>query len=265
MESLFARGACGYVPQVNSLFPGATVAQHMEFACNAKGLDIKSEACQEHIDAITIVLGLDKHLNKRSKTLSGGYKRKLCLAIAVVGSPEVLFLDEITTGMDPGSRHSLWNILRPKNKNVELPSILLSTHYLDEAVRLAHSIGIVIDGEMVAAGDLNRLTDKYCKYNVIQISLDSSISEMEKNEIIEVILASLPKDSYVSESLLKKLTLKVPRNPEISTSKELGQLFELLESLKVSQTGLKNCYYSVAKMSLEQIFMELCQKQFSLN
>merc|ERR1712154_431756 len=101
------------------------------------------------------LLGLKKHRHKESTELSGGYKRRLCLAIAMIGYPKVMLLDECTTGLDPAARHLVWDVLKPEHRSVDVPAILLSSHYMDECQVLGTRIGIMIDGALVATGSLN--------------------------------------------------------------------------------------------------------------
>eukprot|EP01134_Creolimax_fragrantissima_P001407 CFRG1407T1 len=256
MNEFFAAGKCGYVPQTNALWDMATVKQHLNFACRVRGINASSPECISHVDSIACVLCLKQHMNKKVKELSGGYKRKLSLAIACVGTPSVLLLDEVTTGMDPGARHDIWSILRPQEK-VHLPAILLSTHYLDEAEFLANTIGI-LNGDMIATGTLQKLSDKYGKFNQVQVNFGplSNVDDAQKT-----VMAALPEGSHVSEQVLNRIVVKVPRKYSESLRKELGRLFTTMEGLKRSKV-VDIAYYSVAKVSLEQIFMELCAHEF---
>jgi len=255
LEEFFATGKCGYVPQVDLIWNEATVEHHLNFALQVRGID--RESAKDHLDAVIDGLGLRIHLHKKAKALSGGYKRKLCLAIAIVGAPEVLFLDEVSTGMDPGARSSLWSILKPKHRKVPLPAILLSTHYMDEAEYLSNTIGILVDGNLVTAGSIDTLSEKHCTFNIIEANLDITA---DLDASIELLLSKLPEGVELSEAVNKQVTFKVPRNASVSQAQELGILFNTMEANKEAAHVV---YYSCSRMSLEQIFMEQCKEQFN--
>jgi ABC-2 type transport system ATP-binding protein len=102
------------------------------------------------IDEIIALVGLEAQAEQRAAKLSGGQRRRLDVALALVGSPELLFLDEPTTGFDPAARRAAWEVIEGLR---ELgTTILLTTHYLEEAERLADRVGIIKDGVIVAEG-----------------------------------------------------------------------------------------------------------------
>jgi ABC-2 type transport system ATP-binding protein len=102
------------------------------------------------IDEVIALVGLDEKAGSRVKTLSGGQKRRLDLGIALVGDPELVFLDEPTTGFDPAARRSAWGMVRSLRALGK--TVLLTTHYLDEAQQLADRVAVLRDGVIVAEG-----------------------------------------------------------------------------------------------------------------
>ncbi|WP_433871325.1 ABC transporter ATP-binding protein [Saccharopolyspora sp. CA-218241] len=104
------------------------------------------------VDAAVAMLGLDHRLGVRVKGLSGGERRRLDLALAVLGDPELLFLDEPTTGLDPESRRAAWQVVQ--SLRARGTTVLLTTHYLEEAERLAHRLAIMHQGRIAVAGTL---------------------------------------------------------------------------------------------------------------
>jgi ABC-2 type transport system ATP-binding protein len=92
-------------------------------------------------------VGLDEKKNARINTLSGGQRRRLDVALGIIGNPEILFLDEPTTGFDPEARRAFWELIR--NLRDEGTTILLTTHYLDEAEALADRVAVIVDGKIV--------------------------------------------------------------------------------------------------------------------
>jgi ABC-2 type transport system ATP-binding protein len=102
------------------------------------------------VDEVIALVGLEEKRDARVKTLSGGQKRRLDLGIALVGDPELLFLDEPTTGFDPSARRSAWDLVRSLRSLGT--TILLTTHYLDEAHQLADRVAVIAEGRIVALG-----------------------------------------------------------------------------------------------------------------
>lgn len=100
------------------------------------------------VDEVLDLVGLTEHARRRASKLSGGQKRRLDVALGIVGRPALLFLDEPTTGFDPEARRSFWQML--ENLSGEGTAILLTTHYLDEAARLADRVGVLTGGRLVA-------------------------------------------------------------------------------------------------------------------
>ena len=102
------------------------------------------------IDEVIALVGLEEKSGARVKTLSGGQKRRLDLGVALVGDPELLFLDEPTTGFDPAARRTAWELVRSLRALGK--TILLTTHYLDEAQQLADRVAVIRDGRIVKQG-----------------------------------------------------------------------------------------------------------------
>ena len=102
------------------------------------------------VDEVIDLVGLAHKRNSRVVKLSGGQQRRLDVAIALAGDPEVLFLDEPTTGFDPSARHEAWDVV--KNLAALGKTVLLTTHYMDEAQHLADRVAVIADGRIVAEG-----------------------------------------------------------------------------------------------------------------
>jgi ABC-2 type transport system ATP-binding protein len=108
------------------------------------------------VDDVVSLVGLEEKRDARVRTLSGGQKRRMDLGIALVGDPELLFLDEPTTGFDPGARHRAWETIRSLRSLGK--TILLTTHYLEEAERLCDRVAVLAQGEIAALGRPGELT-----------------------------------------------------------------------------------------------------------
>ncbi|XP_052859969.1 phospholipid-transporting ATPase ABCA3-like [Anopheles cruzii] len=141
------RGSLGLCPQHNVLFNEMTVAEHIEFFARLKG--VPRSKIKDEIRHYVQLLELEDKLNKQSQTLSGGMKRKLSVGIALCGGSKVVLCDEPTSGMDPSARRALWDLLIKEKQG---RTILLSTHFMDEADILGDRIAIMAEGELKAAG-----------------------------------------------------------------------------------------------------------------
>src|SRR6185295_11765814 len=108
------------------------------------------------VDEVIELVGLTEKANARGKTLSGGQKRRLDLGVALVGDPDLLFLDEPTTGFDPTARRAAWEMIR--SLRLLGKTVLLTTHYLDEAEQLADRVAVLRDGVIVKLGTPRELT-----------------------------------------------------------------------------------------------------------
>jgi ABC-2 type transport system ATP-binding protein len=137
------RERVGVVLQHSELSPLLTVREtHQLFA----GYYTRSR----DVDEVIALVGLDEKRDARVKTLSGGQKRRLDLGVALVGDPDLVFLDEPTTGFDPAARRAAWDMVRSLRSLGT--TILLTTHYLDEAQQLADRVAVLRDGEIVRMG-----------------------------------------------------------------------------------------------------------------
>jgi ATP-binding cassette subfamily A (ABC1) protein 3 len=158
----------GICPQHDVLFDTLTVEEHLWFFCKLKG--VPSKEIKSHVDEMIDALELPDKRHAQSKTLSGGMKRKLSCAIALVGGSKVVILDEPTSGMDPAARRATWELLMKYKAG---RTILLSTHFLDEADLLGDRIAIMSDGVVQCAGTSLFLKSKYgVGYNLVLVKKD---------------------------------------------------------------------------------------------
>jgi ABC-2 type transport system ATP-binding protein len=137
------RGRFGVVPQSGELFPNLSVLEHLELFA---GYYDDPRPAQD----VLALVGLEEKAGAKSRTLSGGQRRRLDLGVALVGDPELLFLDEPTTGFDPSARRAAWDTIRSLRSLGK--TILLTTHYIEEAHRLADRVAVLRRGEIVASG-----------------------------------------------------------------------------------------------------------------
>lgn len=142
-------------PQETAVAPNLTVRENLRFFAAIYGKEDR-----EHIERIVRTFHLEEVLDRRAKTLSGGWNRRLSIALALVSEPRVLFLDEPTLGLDVLARRELWEIIRALKGTV---TILLTSHYLEEIEALCDRVAILISGSLAACGtveELKRQTEK---------------------------------------------------------------------------------------------------------
>ena len=143
------RERIGVVLQQSQLWPNLTVAEtHRMFAGYYEQ--------PRTVDEVIALVGLDEKRDARVKTLSGGQKRRLDLGVALVGDPDLVFLDEPTTGFDPAARRAAWDMIRSLRSLGK--TILLTTHYLDEAEQLADRLAVLREGVIIREGTPAELT-----------------------------------------------------------------------------------------------------------
>ncbi|MBR2454229.1 MAG: ATP-binding cassette domain-containing protein [Clostridia bacterium] len=131
-------------PQESAVAPALSVTENLELICGVHGLSkVKS---QERISSLCALLGLDEVKSKKAGKLSGGFQRRLSIAMALISEPEILFLDEPTLGLDVISRSELWDIIRELKGRI---TIILTTHYMEEAEALSDRIGIMKNGRLL--------------------------------------------------------------------------------------------------------------------
>lgn len=142
----------GISPQDTAVAENLTVYENLEFICGIYGYS--AEKTKEFCNNMIKLFTLEEYRKSRAKTLSGGWKRKLSIAMALIGQPKVLFLDEPTLGLDVLARRELWSIIEKLKSKT---TIVLTTHYMEEAEQLSDRIGIMIGGELKAEGTLLEL------------------------------------------------------------------------------------------------------------
>jgi len=181
---------------------------------------------------------LDDFLDQDTASLSGGQRQRVLLAIALVNDPDIIFLDEPTTGLDPQARHNFWRLIHKiKRKN---KTVVLTTHYMDEAYELCDKIIIMDHGEIIAEGTPRDLLSKH--FNDVVIKL-------QKSEKLESMLASLEK-----EQLLVSIT-RYDTCVEMQTS-DVNQIVKQLLAADISLNSMQ-----IRERTLDDLFLELTGKE----
>ena len=140
-------------PQETAIAPNLTVEENLEFMAGV--YQIKNK--KEKIDSLIKTFKLDEVLKQKAKTLSGGWQRKVSIAISLINDPQILFLDEPTLGLDVIARKELWDVINSLKGKI---TIILTTHYMEEAESLSNRIGIMTKGKLIAIGTAKELMKK---------------------------------------------------------------------------------------------------------
>ena len=140
-------------PQETAIAPNLTVKENLEFMAGVYQINDKDIKIKELIKQFK----LGEVLNKKGKTLSGGWQRKVSVAISLINDPKILFLDEPTLGLDVISRKELWKIINDLKGKI---TIILTTHYMEEAESLADRVGIMVNSNLVDVGTVEELIKK---------------------------------------------------------------------------------------------------------
>lgn len=134
----------GYCPQKDAIFPLLTVEEHLWFYSRIKG--IPDHLRLEIVEKAIIEMNLKDHRTKPAGTLSGGNKRKLSVAIATLGNPPIILLDEPSAGMDPEARRFMWSVVERISQRDKKSAVILTTHSMEEAEALSTKMGIMVRG-----------------------------------------------------------------------------------------------------------------------
>ncbi|MEM2675680.1 MAG: ABC transporter ATP-binding protein [Candidatus Bathyarchaeia archaeon] len=145
-ENTKVKGLIGVCPQETAVYPYLTGVENVELFGNLYALDKSTLRCRR--DMLLEKLGLTHDAHRRVEKYSGGMKRRLSIVLALIHNPQIIFLDEPTVGMDPQSRHAVWDFMRELKK--EGKTIFLTTHYMEEAESLCDRVGIIDHGRLIA-------------------------------------------------------------------------------------------------------------------
>ena len=235
----------GFCLQHDVLWPELSVLEHLKLFAAVKGVSserILVEA-KEWIDRV----GLDKKSNAAVAELSGGQKRRLLLALALIGGSKVLFLDEPSAGVDPLSRRAIWEIIRT---NMSGRTVVLTTHFLDEAEILGSRVALLNTGRLLALG-----TSSFLKQHLgLGYRLDCTLShESSTQAVVSLVRKTVSTESDATISSIghgRNISIKLP--PEIDT-----RIPGLLRLLEENGRSVNIESFGVSSASLQDIYVEL--------
>lgn len=145
----------GVSPQETAVAPNLSVKENLELICGIHGFS--KEKTKTKIQELSEQFALDSVLQRKAGKLSGGWQRRVSIAMALISEPKILFLDEPTLGLDVLARHDLWEVIRSLKGKI---TIILTTHYMEEAEALSDRIGIMKNGRLLAVGTVEDLNAK---------------------------------------------------------------------------------------------------------
>ncbi|KAA3629257.1 MAG: ATP-binding cassette domain-containing protein [Proteobacteria bacterium] len=199
------RARMGVVPQIDNLDPDFTVVENLRIY--ASYFRLSGSALERRIDELIKFVELTEKRDVRIETLSGGMKRRLSIARALVNDPDLLILDEPTTGLDPQVRHMIWGRLRELKKAGK--TLLLTTHYMEEAERLCDELIIMDKGSILERGSPPQLVQRHVESEVVELRAFSAGLQERLKAIPEVRAEEVGDTVYCytrdGEALLERL------------------------------------------------------------
>ncbi|KAM6914527.1 phospholipid-transporting ATPase ABCA3 [Lycodopsis pacificus] len=235
------RRSLGLCPQHDVLFDNLTVREHLLFYAQLKGFS--KDKIPDEVDRTIRILNLEDKRQARSKTLSGGMKRKLSIGIALIGDSKVVMLDEPTSGMDPSARRATWDLLQGEKRG---RTILLTTHFMDEADLLGDRIAIMAGGELQCSGSPLFLKSKYGAGYHMVIVKDALCNVSEITRLVHMYVPNATLESSAGAELSYIL-------PKESTNR-----FELLfAELEMNREELGIASYGASVTTMEEVFLRV--------
>lgn len=236
-----ARSSLGLCPQHNILFDTLTVEEHLTFFGKLKGLS--GSAVKHEVDKFINLLELEPKRHVMSASLSGGMKRKLSVGIALCGNSKVVMLDEPTAGMDPAARRAIWDILQEQKHG---RTILLTTHFMDEADLLGDRIAIMAGGQLQCCGSSFFLKKRYGTGYHLIMEKTPRCDVGAVTSLFRKYIPNIDVDSHVGSELSYML------------AEDHSHLFEtMLSDLESKSESLGILSYGISLATLEEVFMKV--------
>jgi ABC-type multidrug transport system ATPase subunit len=232
----------GICPQHDVLWDNLTGKEHLMFYGRIKGL--KGDDLKNEVKYLLEKVKLTSARNKVSKKYSGGMKRRLSVAIALMGAPQVVFLDEPSTGLDPKSRQDLWNVI---NEYKQHASIILTTHSMEEADALCDRIMIMADGNAKCVGVSADLKGRFGEGYKLSATVQKGANG---EDLHKYILSFLPDARLLNE-------LAGTRNYEIPKKGNNVSLDDVFEKMEAKKEELRIQDWAITNTTLEEVFLKI--------
>ncbi|RWS28570.1 ATP-binding cassette sub-family A member 7-like protein [Leptotrombidium deliense] len=244
-----ARQNIGYCPQFDALNSLLTGREHLEFYARLRGMP-ESEVKKAVAWSIR-KLELVEYADFCAGTYSGGNKRKLSTAIALMGNPSVVFLDEPTTGMDPKARRFLWNCVLDVVRDG--CAVILTSHSMEECEALCTRLAIMVNGKFRCLGSIQHLKSKYGEGYTVTIRVNGGTEELECTK-------SFVEEVFNSNATLKEVHLN---QIEYQINSKVGLAF-IFSEMEKAKSRLNIADYSVSQTTLDQVFIRFARLQSDL-
>jgi len=239
----------GLCSQEDIFFDELTVKENLEIMTEIKG----AQKDADEIKDLLIKIDLYYKKDELAKNLSGGQKRKLCIAIALIGNSKIILLDEPTSGMDVTAKRGLWEFLKNYKEN---KIIIITTHSLDEAEFLADRIGIMSEGQLICTGTSSYLKNQFsCGFN-INFIVDANLLDSQRKLLINELKGI---DSNSKVKVMSKETIVINF---LNINDNCDLIFEKIEEIK-EKCGILN--YTISTTSLEDVFLHINSDDISKN
>lgn len=245
-EKLSVFGRLGNCAQFDVIWPTLSVRDHLVFFSQLKGLSRHESFQAAHEMANAVGLGAHDVFCREAGHLSGGMRRRLSIACALLGSPDVFLLDEPTTGLDPSTRNSIWSLVT--SFATENRSIIITTHMMVEADTLCNRIAIVSKGQLKVIASQQHLKDTYGSGYLLQLNLTKSTPENQQI-VTEFVHTHLHQNATLQTKQAKTLHFSLPRDIE------LEHVFEALYSHEKRPDSINQ--FLLSQSSLEEVFIAL--------
>ncbi len=196
-QFLQARGCIGVIQQQHSLDKDLTVKENIFHHALMQNLSIKES--KERMMELSEIMELTDRLNDKVETLSGGWKKRVAIVCSLIHRPDILFMDEPTTGLDTQSRNLLWKMIRNINRNGT--TIFLTTHYIFEAESLCDRVGIINKGKLIAEGTPDELKEIVGKFALVTVDENGEQNNQYFQDMVSAKNASLEMDHSLSISI----------------------------------------------------------------
>ncbi|XP_053686915.1 phospholipid-transporting ATPase ABCA3-like [Sabethes cyaneus] len=236
----------GYCPQFDALLGDLTGRETLKIYALLRG--VREAEVRNVSMTLAEDLNFAKHLDKKTKEFSGGNKRKLSTALALMGNPSVIYLDEPTTGMDPGAKRQFWNMICKVRSSGK--SIVLTSHSMEECEALCTRLAIMVNGEFKCLGSTQHLKNKFSKGFLLTIKVkkteDAQLQQKRINDLKAFVTTNFS-GAIMKEEYQDSLTFHVPQ-----TDLKWSTMFGLMESYK-EQLEVED--YALGQTSLEQVFL----------
>ena len=243
-ERAAVRRAMGYVAQGSGVDRWATGQENLALLAHLHGLE--GRTARQRVDELLDRFGLTEAAGRQVRTYSGGMRRRLDVAMGLVHRPEVLFLDEPTTGLDPEHRAAMWDEVSRLAEGGDL-TILLTTHYLEEADRLAHQLAILDAGRIVAEGTPEGLKAELAG-DTVEIELVADGNAPERARDLVASLAVVSEATLAGRALRARVEQGARAVPELVTTLE--------------EAGLPVAEVAVKRASLDDVYLRYAGRSF---